>query len=187
MAEPRYKAIPESEYTPEQARVAREIATGPRGSLRGPFVPLLQSPGICDHAQKLGAYVRYESSLPDALREMAILITARHWNAGYEWTAHLKMANGYGLPQAISDAIRDGRRPENLTPEQTAIYDFTTDLLKTTETTDAHYAAIKQRFGERGVYDLVGTIGYYGLISLVLNTARVQLPDGAPPLPPLKR
>jgi len=182
-APPRLPPIPESELSEAQRRVRDRIASGPRGGVRGPFDALLRSPELADRLQKVGAYVRFESSLPAPLSELAILVTARHWGAQYEWWAHRRLAEKAGLAPAIADAIAEGRRPGALQEDEAAVYDFCRELHETKNVSDAAWNAALARFGERGVIDLIGTCGYYGAVSMVLNAARVPLPEGvAPPL-----
>lgn len=187
MTGPRFADLALSAMTPEQRQVAGEIASGPRGHIVGPFFPLLRSPQLADRVQRLGAFVRFDNSLPPALKELAILVTARHWTAQFEWWAHRRLALEAGLAPAICDAIAEGKRPSAMSPDETAIYDFATELVETKQVTDATFAAVKDRFGERGVIDLVGTLGHYGIISMVLNVARVAIPADAKPLAPLTR
>ena len=183
MAEPRLRELPIEAMTPEQRRVAEAIQSGPRGAgLRGPFNALLRSPELCDCVQKVGAYVRFRSSIPRKLNELAIIITGRHWTAEYEFYAHRKMALEAGLAAGIADAITQGRRPKGMDADETLVYDFTTELLKTGQIPDTLYQRAVDRFGERGVIDLVGAAGYYSLVSLVLNVAQVPLPPGERPL-----
>lgn len=186
MADSRFPELTLDLMTPQQRSVAAAIQAGPRGSgLRGPFNALLRSPELADHVQKLGAYVRFNSSIPAKLNELAIIITGRRWTAQYEFYAHRKMALDAGLSPAIADAIADGRRPDGMSAEETEIYDFASELVNTGEVSDATYDKVKARFGDRGVIDLVGACGYYSLVSMVLNVARVPLPPGESP--PLRR
>jgi len=137
--------------------------------------------------QKVGAYVRFQSSLPAPLSELAILVTARNWGAQYEWWAHRRLAEKAGLAPAIADAMAEGRRPAAMDADEAAVYDFCRELHETKNVSDAAWNAALERFGERGVIDLIGTCGYYGTVSMVLNAARVPLPEGvAPPLRPLR-
>ena len=186
MAEPRFTELTPATMTPEQRRVAEAIQSGPRGAgLRGPFNALLHAPELADLVQRVGAYVRFSSSLPAQLNELAILIAGRHWTAQYEFYAHRKLALAAGLAPAIADAVAEGRRPEGMSGDTAAVYDFASELVGTGQVSDAHYAAVQERWGERGVIDLVGAVGYYSMVSMVLNTARVPLPAGeAPPLKP---
>jgi 4-carboxymuconolactone decarboxylase len=183
MAESRFPELTPETMTPEQRRVAEAIQSGPRGAgLRGPFNALLRSPELADHVQKLGAYVRFHSSIPASLNELAILLTGRRWTAQYEFYAHRKLAVAAGLRPEIADAIAEGRRPEGMSAEEGEVYDFAAELLNKGEVSDAAFAKVKARFGERGVMDLVGACGYYSLVSMVLNVAQVPLPAGEKPL-----
>jgi 4-carboxymuconolactone decarboxylase len=180
---PRLPPIPESELSEAQRRVRHDIVSGPRGGMRGPFDALLRSPALADRMQKLGATVRFENSLPARLAELAILVTARHWGAQYEWYAHRKLAEKAGLAPAVADAIAQRRRPAALDPDEAAVVDFCRELHETKQVSDAAWNAALGRFGERGVIDLIGTCGYYAAVSMVLNATRHPLPEGvAPPL-----
>jgi 4-carboxymuconolactone decarboxylase len=174
--------IPESEMSEPQRRVYNGIVSGPRGAARGPFDALLRSPELADRLQKVGAYVRFENSLPAPLAELAILVTARHWGAQYEWWAHRRLAEKAGLAPAIADAIAEGRRPAAMQADEATVHDFCRELHETKHVSDAAWNAALARFGERGVIDLIGTCGYYGAVSMVLNAARVPLPEGVEPL-----
>ena len=164
----------------EQKRVYDDIASGPRGGVRGPFMALLHSPALADCVQRLGAYVRYHCSVPQKLRELAILITAKHWNAPYEWYAHETHAREAGLDGAIIEAVRAGQRPPFTEPAEEAVYDFVTELYGTHRVSDAKYDAVVAVLGEQGAVDLTGLLGHYGVISMTLNVFEIPVPDGAP-------
>lgn len=186
MTEERFKPLDLDGMTPEQRRTAEQIVAGPRGSMRGPFKALLRSPELADRVQRVGAYIRFENSLPAKLRELAILLTARHWTAQYEWYAHRRFALDEGLDPAICDAIAEGRRPDAMPADETAVYDFCDALLATGQVSDAAFQAVADRFGEQGVIDLIGTLGYYCTVSMILNVDRYPLPPDATPLQPLR-
>jgi len=181
MAE-RFKPLALEEMDPAQRRMAENLLSGPRKGMRGPFSALLYSPDTGDQAQKLGAQVRFHSSLPEKLKELAILVVARFWTAQFEWYAHQRLAIEAGLDVAVTQAIAEGKRPARMSGEETAIYDFATELLETREVSDRTFAAVKDRFGEKGVIDLICTMGYYGLVSMTLNVNRYPLPPDAAPL-----
>lgn len=170
------------DWTEAQRRVAEEIASGPRGSVRGPFPWLLRSPGIAGHVQRLGAYIRYESALPGNLRELAILIVARFWRAQYEWHAHKPLALKEGVDEAVVDAIAEHRRPDFADPAEAAVYDFCTATLSQHEASDAVYDAVFDRLGEEGLVDLVSLLGYYGLLAMMMRTFDIPVPGGEVPL-----
>jgi 4-carboxymuconolactone decarboxylase len=174
----RLKPLDEKDMSDAQRKVYREIASGPRGGVRGPFNALLRSPELADRAQKLGEYVRFNASLPDPLKEFAILITARHWTAQYEWHAHHAHAMKAGLASAIAADLAEGRRPEGMDGDAAAVYDFCRELHETKAVGDAAYAAVVEKFGERGVVDLIAILGYYTLVSMVLNVERRPIPGG---------
>jgi 4-carboxymuconolactone decarboxylase len=183
----RFKPLTPETMTPEQKEVADRIMAGPRKGMRGPFSALLRSPDLADTAQKLGEYVRYKTSIPPRLNELAILLTARHWTAQYEWYAHRRLAMQAGLSPDIADAIAEGKRPAALSPEETIVYNFCHELLDTGQVSDASYKAVIDKFGERGAVDLIGVTGYYSLVAMVLNVDRVPIPDGGKlPLASLK-
>ncbi|MBK1661962.1 carboxymuconolactone decarboxylase family protein [Paracraurococcus ruber] len=172
--------------TAEQKRVAEAITAGPRGGLRGPFPAMLRSPEVAERFQKLGEYLRFQSSIPAALNELAILVTAREWSAQYEWYAHHLLAMKAGLPAAIAEAVAEGRKPDGMDADQAIVWQFCTELHRTKAVSDATYAAARDRFGERGVIDLMAVSGYYVAVAMVLNVAQVPLPPGVPePLRPL--
>jgi 4-carboxymuconolactone decarboxylase len=187
MSERRFKELSPASMTPEQKKVADAIQSGPRGTgLRGPFNALLRSPELCDLVQRVGAYVRYSSAIPARLNELAILMAGRKWTAQYEFYAHRKLAIEAGLKIEICDAIAAGKRPAAMQDDETAVYDFCTELLGTGQVSDGSYKRIADKYGERGVIDLIGAVGYYSLVSLVLNVDGVPLPAGeTPPLTPL--
>ena len=174
--------------TPRQREVAEAISGGPRGGLRGPFQAWLRSPEVADRFQRVGEHVRFQSSIPAALNELAILVTAREWTAQFEWHAHHALAMKTGLPPAIAEAIARGERPEGMDADQRVVYEFSTELHGERSVSDATYAAVVERFGEQGLVDLIAACGYYVAVAMTLNVSRVPLPDGvAPPLAPLSR
>ena len=183
----RFKPLTPETMTAEQKEVADRIMAGPRKGMRGPFSALLRSPELADSAQKLGEYVRFKTSIPPRLNELAILLTARHWTAQYEWYAHRRLAMQAGLSQDIADAIAEGKKPSAMGPEETIVYNFCHELLDTGQVSDANYKAVIDKFGERGAVDLIGVTGYYSLVAMVLNVDRVPIPDGGKlPLASLK-
>ena len=184
MTASRFSPLNAGNMTPEQKRVADSIQSGPRGGLRGPFNALLRSPDLADRVQKVGEYIRFRSSIPERLNELAILIVARKWSAQFEWYAHHQFAMKAGLDPAITAAIAQGRRPGSMRDDEKVVYDFCTELLETTQLTDVTYAATVKLFGEQGVIDLIGALGYYSTVSMILNTDRYPLPEGVEP--PLK-
>ena len=177
----RFAPLEYSNLDDSQRTMVRHILEGPRTAVRGPFNMLLRSPEMGDLAQELGAYVRFNSVLPAALREMAIIMTAAHFRAEYEWYAHKRAALSAGLEPTIVDAIAAHRRPSSMHADEAVLYDFCHELLNDRRVSDATFAAAIDAFGERGVVDVTGTLGYYSLVSLLLNVDEHPLPDGTTP------
>src|SRR5712671_1623253 len=152
MSDRRFPELTPETMTDEQRQVAEAIQAGPRGAgLRGPFNALMRSPQLCDLVQRVGAYVRYATSLPAPLNELAICMAGRKWGAQYEFFAHRRLGIDAGLNPSVLDAIAAGRRPDEMSQDETTVYEFVTDLLSTGQVSDPRYAAMMDRFGERGV------------------------------------
>jgi 4-carboxymuconolactone decarboxylase len=181
---PRFPELTRDRMTPEQARVADAIMSGPRKGMRGPHNAWLRRPELADRFQKVGEYILFGTILPPRLRELAILLVARRWDAQFEWFAHYDMALAAGLERRIADAIRRGVRPV-LAADEEIVFDFAVELLTAGEVSDPSFDAAKQLLGEDGVIDLVGSITYYICVALVLNVDRHPVP--APDPMPLKR
>ncbi|MDP6707556.1 MAG: carboxymuconolactone decarboxylase family protein [Alphaproteobacteria bacterium] len=182
---PRITELKPEEMNDAQARIAGEIAAGPRGGLRGPFPAWLRSPELADRGQKLGEFIRFNTSFPPTLSELAILITARHWTAQYEWYAHARIAREAGIDAAVIEAIAKRERPPLDTEEAEIIYDFCTENYATHRVGDGLYARAVDAFGEKGVAELVGIMGYYTLVAMTLNVFELSVPEGEPePLAP---
>jgi 4-carboxymuconolactone decarboxylase len=185
VAPERMPAIPEDSMTAAQKRAIAEICAGPRGSLRGPYVAILRSPGLMGPTQKLGEYIRFHCVLDMRINEMAALMGARHWTQQFEWFAHVPHALKAGLSPAVVDAISEGRRPGDMAEDEAITYDFLTELLNNKSVCDATYHRTRNEFGEEGLMDLLGVIGYYSMLAMIMNVARTAIPDGgALPLAP---
>jgi 4-carboxymuconolactone decarboxylase len=165
-----------------QRKLAEEIASGPRGGIRGPFPWLLRSPGMAQHVQRLGAYIRYESALPGNLRELAILVTSRFWRAQYEWYAHKPIALKEGVAEAVVDAIAEHRTPEFTNADEAIVYQFGNEVLNTRKVSDATYQTALDRLGEEQLVDLVSLLGYYSLLAILMATFEIPVPGGEMPL-----
>ena len=168
------------QMTPAQRSVHDAIASGPRKGVRGPLAVWLHRPELAQHAQALGRYCRYESSLPPRLSELAILVVARVWGSEYEWYAHKPIALAAGVSPELVEAIRSQAVPAFSDASEAAIYGFLMALHRDRKVADAVYAEAVAQLGEPGVVDLVGLAGYYTLISMTINVFQVAPPTGVP-------
>lgn len=181
----RLPPIPEAEMTEAQRRVHDQIASGPRGGVRGPFPAWLRSPELAARAQALGEFLRFGTSLPPHLNELAIIVTARAWTAQYEWYAHARLAREGGLPEVVIEAVAN-RQPPPATGDAAMdrdiaiVHAFCTELHRDHDVSDATWTAAVERFGEHGAVELIGLSGYYVLVAMTLNATRVPLPEGEP-------
>jgi 4-carboxymuconolactone decarboxylase len=174
----RMAEIPLDKMTPAQRTVADAIMSGPRKGMNGPFNAWLRSPELADRLQKVGEYVRFNTSLDKRVNEMAIIMTAQYWGSQYEWYAHAPLAIKAGLDPAVVTAIGAGRKPDNMKDDEAIVWEFTTELRRDHGVDDAIYAKAVEKFGEPGVMDLVAVNGYYDVVSMTLNVAHVAPPSG---------
>ena len=163
--------------SPEQQGAAAELAAGPRGAVRGPFIALLRSPQLMERLQKVGEYLRYGSALEPRLSEFAVLIVARHLTQQFEWQVHYPLALKAGLAQAVADELAHGARPSGMREDETIVHDFCTELLRTHGVSGPTFERARERLAEAGLVDLVGLVGYFITVSFVLNVAHT--PAGA--------
>ena len=195
----RFKIIPFTEMNADQKAYADAVMAGPTAAtgsaavvkgatfLGAPFNVYLRSPILAQSFRQTAEYIRFKTTLPQKLNEFAILVTARQWGAQYEWFAHHRLALKAGLNPAIAEDLAQGRRPNGMDADETAIYNFSQEMHTTHQVSDATYKAVVDRFGEQGVVDLIAVNGYYVMVSMILNVDRTPLPGGAkPPLPGLK-
>ena len=176
----RFQALTWDVMSPEQQAMTRAVLDGKRGSMQGPYNVLLRSPEVGQLAQQFGAQTRFNSSLPLALNELAILLVARDWTAQFVWWAHRRIAEEAGLSPALIQAIAKGQTvPEDLLPDVKVVHRFCSELLHHKRVGDATYADAVSHFGERGVVDLMATMSYYTLVCMSLNVDGYPLPDGA--------
>ncbi len=155
------------------------------GGIRGPFNATLRSPRLTETSFALGTYLLFETVLPRQLTEMAILVAARVSGSRFEWWAHHRRALEEGLDPAICDALRDGRRPDAMSADEAALFDFAVEVLTRPAVGDETFARARDAFGERGVVDLTYLLGFYGMISLVLKVAEEEPPRDGAPLEPM--
>jgi len=171
--------------TEAQKQAHDEIASGPRGAVYGPFVALLRSPDLMRRVQATGEYLRYRSALPRRLSEFVILIVARQWTQQVEWSIHLPIALEQGVRPEIAEEIAQGRRPSGMSDDEENVYEFCRELRENRWISDRTYERAKASFGEQGIIDLIGLIGYYSWMAMLMNAARTAPPEGRATLEPL--
>jgi len=180
MQSPRLPKLSVDSLTPEQQALAESIKSGPRGQFKmsGPFAVYLHSPTFGELAQKLGGHLRFKTNVPPRLSEFAILVTAQHWKAQYEWAMHAPMAEKQGVKlQTIRD-IQAGRTPKSAPKDEMAIYAFAKEMYAKKRVSTGAYNRVYKLLGEAGTVELVGILGYYAMVSMTLNTFRAPLPEG---------
>jgi 4-carboxymuconolactone decarboxylase len=183
MPPPRIPVLEEDKLSPEQRTLLTSIRSGPRGSgmtIRGPFAVFLHAPAFGDLAQHLGAYCRYNTAVPPRLSEFAILVTAKLWQAQFEWFAHVPMAERAGVKKQTMRELQRGIVPKSAAADERAIYDFVKELYRTNRVSDKNFARVHETLGTTGTIELVGILGYYALISMILNVFRMAPPEGEP-------
>jgi 4-carboxymuconolactone decarboxylase len=185
----RMPPIPREQMDDAQRAAADELIAGPRKGVKGPFIPLLRSPQLMARLQKVGEYLRFDSVLSRRVNELVTLVVSRAWTQQFEWATHVPLALAAGAAPEAIEALRDGRRPTSLGAEEAVAHDFAVELLQHRGVSDATYRAAVDTFGERGVLELVGLVGYFATVSMVLNVAHTPPEPGAgvEPLPPLPR
>jgi 4-carboxymuconolactone decarboxylase len=186
----RFAPLKAEELTPPQKAWAEALAAPPRNGKIGnpPFRAYIRSPDLAPRLIALADYLRWNTSLPPRLSELAILITAREWTAQYEWYAHYPLALKGGLDPKVAEAIAAGKRPDGMKDDEAALYDLATALYRDKKVSDPVYKAALEKFGERGIMDIIGIIGFYDITSMTLITMQAGVPDGKPlPLPVLTK
>jgi 4-carboxymuconolactone decarboxylase len=190
-AEERFSVLHLDQLTPEQQQMATVLKTPPRtggGLNTGPFNAYARSPGLGILLLQVSDYVRYNSSLPPRLSDFAIMIAARQWSQAYEWRAHYPLAIKGGLDRQILVDLGAGARPQGMKDDEAALYDFCTQMYRDKDVSDAAFKAALAKFGERGIMDLIGVIGYYDIASMALIVQRTTAkPVDEAPLLPLTR
>ncbi len=187
---PRLTPVQPEAMSDEQRALYEAILGGKRGpgmrgedgALIGPFNAMLLNPHVGDRVQRLGEALRFDISLSRNVIEVATLVVGNHWRAQFEWWAHERLAKQAGVSEAVIAAIKHGERPDFSNDDEAAAYEAASEMYRTQRLTDATYANAVQRFGEAGVFELIALVGYYSLVSLLLNGFEVPLPAGeAPP------
>jgi 4-carboxymuconolactone decarboxylase len=179
----RLPALPMESLDAAQRAIVEAINSGPRGhfSNEGPFAIFLHAPAFGHLAQALGSHVRFKTSVPPRLSELAILCTGSHWKAQFEWYAHARIALKQGVSERTIRDIHAGRPPKSAPRDEQAIYAFAKELYAKRRVSNTTYARVHKFLGDAGTVELVGIMGYYALISMILDVFRMPVPEGAQP------
>jgi 4-carboxymuconolactone decarboxylase len=183
MPPPRVPILAEDKLTPAQRALLGSIRSGPRGgstTIRGPFAVFLHAPAFGELAQQLGGHCRFKTAVAPRLSEFAILATAKLWRAQYEWFAHVPQAERAGVKTETIRDLHKGRVPKSAPKDERAIHDFIQELYKTRRVSDKTFERVRAVLGDAATVELVGVLGYYALISMILNVFRMSPPEGEP-------
>lgn len=183
--EDRMPPIPRAQMSDAQRAAADELIAGPRKGVKGPFIPLLRSPELMARLQKVGEFLRFQSSLPARVSEFATLVVSRQWTQQFEWFTHVPLALKAGTTPETIAALRDGRRPSSMSAQEAVVYDFVTELSVNKGVCDSTYLECRNCFDEQAVLELISLVGYFTMISMVLNVAHTpaEIVEGVAPLP----
>lgn len=172
--------IERDQLKPEDQKFYDAIADS-RGSVRGPYGVLMHSPDLAARVAHTGTFVRYNLDLPEALREMVILATAREIRSQYEFYAHARLARQAGLAESTIQAIAHGTAPQGLSGDEEKLVRYVKELLQDHKISDATFSAVRERFGMQKTLEITGLIGHYLLVGQVLAAFEVELPPGEKP------
>ncbi|MGI4943397.1 MAG: carboxymuconolactone decarboxylase family protein [Janthinobacterium lividum] len=173
-----------AEMDPQQRALHDAVVSGPRGEMIGPLRAAIHSPELAGVWSALGEFLRFRTCLPKRLNELAIVVTGRRWTAQVEWWVHARACVAAGVAQAVVDAIGALRAPQFTDPAELEVYEFARLLQQSGQVPPAVHAAVRERWGTRGVVELTAVIGYYTMVSMTLNAHELPLPAGATGLPP---
>lgn len=167
----RMPPLPAGKMTDAQRKAAAEMIAGPRKGVKGPFIPLLRSPELMDRLQKVGEYLRFQSSLEQRISELIMLIVSREWTQHFEWFVHVPLGRKAGISEDTIAALGEGRRPSGMSEDEELAYDFLVELFRNKGVSETTYRRAVMMFGENGVIDMIGVAGYFTTVSMVMNVA----------------
>ena len=180
---PRVPRITERSQVADEHHEIFDSITSSRGRVSGPFSVLLNSPEVAGRAAHLGAYIRFDSTLPDDKRELAIITAAREFDCDYEWSAHSGLAQRAGVRDEAIQVVANRESVDSLTSDEATIISYGRELFQDHRISDATFNAAKEMLGEQGVTELTATMGYYGMLACALNAFEVEPAPDAPRLP----
>jgi 4-carboxymuconolactone decarboxylase len=175
---PRLTPITSKDQVPAKDHAIVDSIIGSRGALQGPFSMFLHCPEFAGRAAHLGAFVRFEGSLDMRARVLAAMTAAREFEAEYVWGAQTGGARRQGVPESTITAIRE-KHTRGMAPEDAQVVEFTQQLLQKHRVDDATFKAIQERFGNEGLIELTGAIGYYSMLAMTVNACQLEAASGA--------
>ena len=179
--EKRFPQLTLEQLTEAQKPLGEQIVKVSSVGLGGPYNALLRSPVLGQRIFDLLAYLRWNTSVDLRLNEFAILIVGRHWRSQVEWFAHGPIAAKAGLSPDIIAELKANKRPANMKPDEDAVYDFVTEMIRNKAVSDATFKRTKELLGEQQVVDLTMTAGTYVSIAMLLAMAEENVPPGKEP------
>jgi 4-carboxymuconolactone decarboxylase len=175
-----------TELTPRQQEISDAIAAK-RGATRGPFLIWLRSPELAAKVDALGAYCRFDASINERLRELSLLIAARHFDAQYSWNAHHKKAIEVGVSAESIKELASNEVPHFAHADEQLLYTFATQILRDHFVDQQTFDAALAAWGEAGLVDVIGCLGNFSMLAMLLNTFQVDLKPGDPePFPDVR-
>jgi len=186
MVTDRMPPLPPHALNDRQRAVADELTKGPRGGVKGPFIPLLRSPELVERLGRVGEYLRFGSSLEPRISELVMLVVAREWTNAFEWAVHVPLALKHGVNREVIDALAESRRPDRMAEDEVLAYALCEELSRTHGVCDTTYRRAVECFGEAGVIDIATVYGYFVSVCAIMNLAHTPAPagNGAAPLAP---
>jgi 4-carboxymuconolactone decarboxylase len=180
--EPRFPQLTLEQLNDQQRPLGEKIMKISSVGLGGPYNPMLRSPVYAQRMFDLLDYLRWHTSVPTKLNEMAILIVGRQWRSQVEWYAHAPLAKKAGLADSIIADLKANRRPAGMSPDEEVVYDFVTELTAKHAVSDEPFDRAKTHLGERQVVDLTAVAGTYVAVAMILAMAEEGVPaDKEPP------
>jgi 4-carboxymuconolactone decarboxylase len=149
-----------------------------RGKPVGPYLTWLHSPDLMDKVSPLSNYFRFDCGLPVKLREFGILVTARFWDAQYSWNAHVDKARAAGIPEDVIRDLAAGRKPTFKADDERVYYTFAMEVLENHFVSAETFREARALFGDRALVDLIGSVGYFSMLQICLNSSETDLQEG---------
>ena len=175
----RMPPLPVDSLNEKQRKVAEELTNGPRGGVKGPFIPLLRSPELVDRLGRVGEYLRFGSSLQPRISEFVMLVVSREWTNQFEWVVHAPLALKNGIRQEVIDALAEGRHPKGMADDEESAHEVCSELSRTKSLCDTTYRRAVEKFGEVGVIDIATIYGYFVTVCAIMNLAHTPPPEDA--------